>query len=447
MATHVLSANRNPSPPGQDLVELSTSQLQEGVKLRFPVCDSRNILLLAAGSIITRTVIERLEQRGIKTVKVHRKDASRICRSGSVSRVQNVKGAYCPLETAHSRRLDADVDRRRAAKDSPAQTAFATEIVRHGTATYDPKLASQLIESHNESLTQMDQLFGALETCPAATADSFAAISEKNLKAIAADLDLFVSLGINSAPDKYPVRHGVQSSMLAMAIATTMGLDKQSVMDLGMGCLVHDVGMLHIDPHVFQKEAPLDSVEFLEITKHPILTFDMIRGVEQFSGGARLVAYQTHERCNGSGYPRHRTATQIHPLAKIAAVADVFVALVSPRPHRAGRMPYYAMEYLIREAKKGLFDPEVVRAMLRTISLFPIGSCIELNDGRPGRVIRASGEAYTKPIVEVWERDQLNMPATVVDLSAQTGIDISRPLPALTCAADVPLAEAKNDWD
>lgn len=431
MAAKVISANRNSSPSGQDLVELSTSQLQEGVKLRFPVFDARNVLLLAAGSTMTRTVIDRLEQRGIRTIKVHRNEASRICRSGSVSQLRNGTGVSCPLETAHSRRLDTEIDRGRLTKEIPTGAAFATEIKRHGTASYDPKLASQLIECHDESLNQMDQLFASLETATVATADQVADLSARNLKAMAADLDLFVSLGISSATDKYPVRHGLQCSMLAMAMATTMGLDKQSVMDLGMGCLVHDVGMLHIDRAVFLKETPLDSVEFLEITKHPILTFDMIRGVEQFSGGARLVAYQMHERCNGSGYPRHRTASQIHPLAKIASVADVFVALVSPRPHRPGRMPYYAVESLIRETKTGLYDPDVVRALLRTVSLFPIGSCVELNDGRLGRVIRSNGEAYTKPIVEVWGRGELNSQSTVVDLSAQTGIEILRPLAAI----------------
>ena len=70
------------------------------------------------------------------------------------------------------------------------------------------------------------------------------------------------------------------------------------------------------------------------------------------------------ERCDGSGYPRGRKGKQIHPLAKIAAVADVFVAPISPWPHRPGFLLYKAMEHLIQGTKQGLYDTNAVRGLL-----------------------------------------------------------------------------------
>lgn len=455
MRSQIISASACAPSAGQNLPSLNIDQLKVGVKLRSPIYDGRNVLLLADGATITPLVIDRLTQRGITTVKVHRNELSHLCRvpaaldRGRLLRAQQAvaderTASYCPMETRHSRLLDATIERGRLPDTPKFGSAFAAEIREHGTEGYDPDLASKMVESHDQSFQQMERLFKSLESAKPIECEAVESISADNLLRIAADLDLFVSLGVSPAIDKYPARHGLQTSMLAMAIGTSMGLDRRSVMDMGTGCLVHDAGMLHINQRVVQAESALDPVAFIEITKHPILTFDLMRNVERLPGTSRIVAYQMHERCNGTGYPRRRQSGQIHQLAKIATVADVFVALVSPRPHRSGMMPYYAVEHLIRGAKAGLFDPQAVRAMLHTVSLFPTGSFVELNDGRVGRVIRSNGQAYMKPIVETWERVSLNSAPEVIDLSVEPKLAIMRPLSALPRSAE---PSPEDDWD
>ena len=135
-----------------------------------------------------------------------------------------------------------------------------------------------------------------------------------------------------------------------------------------------------------------------------------------------------HERMNGSGYPRQRRGEQIHPLARIAAVADVYVALVSPRAYRPAMLPYSAMEHLVRGSRSGLFDRAVVRAFLETVSMFPIGSYVELSDGRTGRVVRANPDKYTAPVVQVETDNESDVP-DIIDLSQEQDLSIVRPLP------------------
>lgn len=440
MCSRVISGNAA-TPSRSDMMSLSTSQLRPGARLQFPVVDARNILLLAAGTNITPHVIETLNRRGITTIKVHRSDAGNISRQPAEAG-RGLAGRSGHLEAAPARRLDSELDASRLLPEPPAK-AFSAEIIRHGTAPYDPGLASQMIEGHRESQNQIDQLFKSLEDADDIDADAVEGVSARSLGQLAGDLDLFVSLGITLESDRYPSQHSMRSSMLAMAVGTQMDLDERSLLDLSTGCLVHDIGMLRIDHEIYQRPSAIDPLAMLEITKHPSLTFDLIREVEGISGPARLVAYQVHERCDGSGYPRGRKANQIHPLAKIASVADVFMALISPRPHRPGRMPYYAVEHLIRGAKKGLFDPQAVRGLLQTVSLFPIGSYVELKDGRPGRVIRSNGDAYTSPIIEAWDPGRLNMQPTVIDLANETEIQIQRPLASLSGETEEP----PMDWD
>jgi HD-GYP domain-containing protein (c-di-GMP phosphodiesterase class II) len=218
--------------------------------------------------------------------------------------------------------------------------------------------------------------------------------------------------------------------MLAMAIGTRMGLEQWQLIELGMGCWIHDVGMACVDPRLVEADRLLAAGEFAEIAKHPLRTFDIIeKNIDAIPVAARMVAYQIHERADGSGYPRGRTLAQTHPLARIAAVADTYAALVAPRPHRPGMQPYYAIEKVLADTKRGLFDPKAVRGLLETVGLFPIGSFVEFsNSDYIGRVIRSNGAQFALPIVEIHRRTAPETAPSIVDLAQDTTLKISRPI-------------------
>lgn len=459
----VISVKPGQDYGGSDFATVATSQLREAVRLHFPIYDGRGVLLLAAGAVVTAGIIERLIRRGVTSIRVHRGDLDRVCKpaGGASSRSTTVrpapaprpaparaagaqlaaaqsadllkklagtlKGAETELEADDNADLDIDAELPDVEEAPETQTP-------HGEVPYDPEMLREFSDSQQKSMDHVDRMFRTMHEVRRGDVESLEGISCDALVRMVQDTDLFVALGITPGADKYPARHSTQSAMLAMAIASTMGLDKRSVVELGVGCLTHDVGMLQMRIPVFQQEGTLDPVSFLEITKHPSHTFDLMRGVDQLAGCSRLVAYQMHERCDGSGYPRHRRDSQIHPLSKIAAVADVFVALISPRSYRPPVLPYFAMEHLLRSVRQGKFDSLAVRALLNTVSLFPIGSCVELSDGRAARVLRSNGENFTRPVIEVWHPENLDREPELVDLAKHTEIRITRPLVELTDA-------------
>jgi HD-GYP domain-containing protein (c-di-GMP phosphodiesterase class II) len=419
---------------------ISTSQLRDGVTLRCPLFDSRCVLLLAAGVTITPAVLEKIAQRGITSVKVHYSELGRLSRSGGLGgKAPRSAGGdrlaatrHTPLEPKPNEYSLSE----RAPNSMPRKGAYVEKIERHGQRAYDNRQSQEASHAYQHSVDQIKTLFEKVTVIRASEIDTFEGVSSDSLAQIAGDIDLFVSVGTAPETDKYPARHSMQCSMLAMSIAANMGWDKRSLLELGIGCLAHDVGMLHINKRTFQTDVDLDPLSFLEITKHPGITFDLMRSVEHLAGCSRLVAYQMHERCNGTGYPRRRTRAQIHPLARIAAVADVFTALISARPHRDGMLPYYAMEHMIRGAKEGLFDPEVIRGLLHTVTLFPIGSYVKLNDGRLGQVLRANGTDYTKPILHAWHIENLGSEPEVLDLAQEVDLAVERPIATLEYLAD-----------
>lgn len=412
---------------------VNLSSLRVDAVLHHPVLDERNVLLLAAGSRITTHVLQQLERRGIRYVKLHCSEMASCStgrHTGSIAGTAGLSGTG--NSRPQQRRLSAESSRNESQLVSPVQYAkYSGKLERHGDDPYDAVEQRKYLETFEQSKSQIDSLFTGIDEFRREHLVLLEGVSETSLRQIARDMDLFLALGIAPDSQLYPAQHSLQTAMLALAIGTTCGLSKHDLISLGIGCLAHDAGMLDIDQDVVQSERSLDPLRFLEITKHPGATFDKLRGVQQLAGSSRLVVYQMHERMNGTGYPRQRSGNQIHQLSRIAAVADVFVALISPRPHRPGMLPYYALEHLLYAAKNGQFDPKVVRALLDTVSLFPLGSYVELNDGRVGRVLRANAKSFTRPTLEVWNRTHPTDTPEIISLSRVAELSIIRPLRGL----------------
>ena len=422
-----------PAATDANLVSLPISKLTPGVRLRLPIYDDHNVLLLAAGVVLTESLIRKLISRRLTSVRIHRSELERLTHS-HFSRVHRTQ----PTESFEFRRPLVLPEGAVSAQfiEPPVQSLGAvrcsgellSKTARHGTTKYDPQRIKAVSQQYQRALTEVVGLYDLRRGIRVGEIDTLQGISEECIQNVLTDIDLFVRQGITPEMDKYPPRHGQQTAMLAISMGINLGIDKRDLVDLGVGCLAHDLGMLHLRDDVFEADIELSGLSFLEITKHPGITFDLMRDVEHFAGAPRMVAYQMHERCNGEGYPRGRTDAQIHPLAKIAAVADSYTAMISKRPHREGMTPYAAMELMLQGARQGLYDPIAVRALLRTVSLFPIGSGVELSDGRIGRVIRACGDLYTRPILEAWNaNDPLGLPE-VVDLTARTELQVVRAL-------------------
>jgi HD-GYP domain-containing protein (c-di-GMP phosphodiesterase class II) len=337
----------------------------------------------------------------------------------------------CPVQTPLSRVLDEAIDRGIALRAREQGPSFSQQMRNREPNSYESRTVRRFVKNVETSFDCIEELFSSLHRQNLPRLEAIEPVTAAALADAAEDLDLFVSLGINPPDDSYPSRHGLHVAMLAMSIGADMGWDERTLIDLGIGCMIHDAGMLAVSNAPFALNRVLDPDEMREIVKHPLHTFELLeKQLDKVPARSRMVAYQTHERCNGDGYPRGRRSPQIHPLAKISAVADVFVALVSPRPHRPGMIPYYAIEHLLYGAQEGAFDPAVVRALLHTVSLFPLGSRVSLSDGRVGTVIRTNGRRYDRPIVEVPSAPHSHPSNAIVDLAKQTHLSIHRPLAA-----------------
>jgi HD-GYP domain-containing protein (c-di-GMP phosphodiesterase class II) len=134
------------------------------------------------------------------------------------------------------------------------------------------------------------------------------------------------------------------------------------------------------------------------------------------------VAYQHHERHDGSGYPEGLKGEAISQMGKMAAICDVYDAITSNRVYHTGMAPHEALRKIF-EWSKFHFDPVLVQQFLRTIGIYPVGTMVMLESGRIGVVMEQSESSLLQPSVKVFYDSKRNhyVPPEVVNLSRPLG--------------------------
>jgi HD-GYP domain-containing protein (c-di-GMP phosphodiesterase class II) len=161
----------------------------------------------------------------------------------------------------------------------------------------------------------------------------------------------------------YTLGHSTAVADLASAAAAALGASPEDTTLVRRAALVARFGQLGVSNAIWDKPKPLSASEWERVRLSPHLTERMLQRSPALAAIAQ-VAVQVSERLDGSGYPRGLTAASIGRAARILAAADVYQAMLEPRPHRAARLPDAAAQELRREVKAGRLDGEAVEAVL-----------------------------------------------------------------------------------
>lgn len=154
----------------------------------------------------------------------------------------------------------------------------------------------------------------------------------------------------------------------SVALAHWLGITRAGEIGaIAAGALLHDYGKRYVPPAILNKMDRLTPNERQLIQQHVVAGFTAFCHQEEVQWGQLMMIYQHHERLNGRGYPVGLVGPEIHPWAKICAIADVFDALTSARPYRPPDPVEDVLEYLNHRAGSD-FDPEMVRCWTMKIA-------------------------------------------------------------------------------
>lgn len=217
---------------------------------------------------------------------------------------------------------------------------------------------------------------------------------------------------LEAANKNFIVSHSMRSTVTAIVIGLQLRMPLTKLIELGVTCILHEIGQIRLPPQLYMTGKRLSAPERAKLATHPIIGFNIVKE-NDFPLAVQLGVLEHHERENGTGYPRKLTGNKISLYAKIIAVACSFEAITAPRMFKEARSTYDAMiEVLKNEGKQ--FDDTVIKALLYSLSLFPIGAYVYLQNGKIAQVTDVNPTDPRNPVVQILgETDETGGPKTV----------------------------------
>jgi HD-GYP domain-containing protein (c-di-GMP phosphodiesterase class II) len=225
--------------------------------------------------------------------------------------------------------------------------------------------------------------------------------------------------------DEFLYMHSINVCVLSLLIAKKKGYNGPQLKHLAMGALLHDIGKIKIgviEPTKYRED--YNEKEFSIYKEHVRLGYELIKEIPNSSLLAANIALTHHENYDGSGFPLGKKIDSIHEFSRIVAIANEYDNLVYNQREET-RLRHYEIIELIVSRAYTWFDPEIVRVFRSSVSPYPIGSGVELNDGRKGIVSKLNENLPTRPIIRIINLEDLSRIIEEVDLSKNLSILIS----------------------
>lgn len=166
--------------------------------------------------------------------------------------------------------------------------------------------------------------------------------------------------------DHYTFGHSLRVTHFALRLGEEMGFDTETLYDLEMSALFHDIGKIAVPDAVLLKPARLDDEEFLQMKQHPSKSAEILEGFKPFEEVAKNAKHH-HERYDGRGYPDGLKGEDIPLFSRIILIADTFDAMTSTRPYRKG-LHYDVAFAELEEFAGSQFDPNLVKDFISAMT-------------------------------------------------------------------------------
>ncbi len=279
------------------------------------------------------------------------------------------------------------------------------------------------------SAQAMRELFGEARLGKAIDTGACSTLVNEVAESIDRNPDAFRSLARLKSADEYTYMHSVTVCALMVSLGKELGMDEGQCREAGLAGMLHDLGKALMPQDVLNKPGKLTPEEFDIIKQHPVKGYELLRQARDIPSGVSDVCLHHHERYDGTGYPDKQAGEGITLLSRMGAICDVYDAVTSNRPYKAGWDPAYAITQMA--SWKGHFDSAIFKSFIRCIGIYPTGSLVRMKSGKLAVVLEQNAEALTKPKVRTFFSTRTNEPLRpdIVDLAVDGRDQIESPEP------------------
>ncbi len=256
------------------------------------------------------------------------------------------------------------------------------------------------------------------------------------LESLDRNADALVGLCKLRQTDDYTYTHCVNVSVLTVMLARGLGATGDKLHAIGMGGLFHDLGKALIPLRVLNAPRKLSDEEFAIMRRHPLLGYEQIKEVQGVPPEVLQIVLEHHEKHNGQGYPRGLSGADISFAGQISSLVDVFDALSSRRVYKEALPLSKALSIMYSMRDKD-FAGAMLERFIRLLGVYPVGSAVELEDGRYGVVASSNPAQPLHPtVILVRDKEGKALERKVYDLAATGAPAIARSASAQELGAD-----------
>ncbi len=364
-------------------------------------------------SSIKRIPIEKLEVGMYVTDQSEGIADGAIQQKGFIRREETLK----KIQSKSLKEVFIDIDK---GKDSSfaipvlsEQTAFKERIVLEEERGRAEKIYGEARGLMSEILTNV-KMGKAIDVTPVEE------LAEDINQSILNNPNALLCLSQIREKDQYLLEHSINVGLLMSVFSTHLGYDKETVKELTTGALLHDIGKIRVPYHILNKPGKLTEDEWIEMKLHVVYGQAVLQNSEGISEIAKSICGLHHERLDGTGYPMGLSEDEINIYGRMAAVVDVYDAVTASRVYHKGMSPFDAMKLLVKMTDSHL-DKTLVYNFIRCMSVYPVGTLVELDNGLLGVVIEPNHKVPNEPVLRTFfnSKHKRFEKVSVLDLSSK----------------------------
>lgn len=292
--------------------------------------------------------------------------------------------------------------------------SVTTNQTKNISASNEMKAARRTIGASKKAVTAM---FNDVRLGKVVNVEAVMPLVEEITASIDRNKGALISLARLKTQDDYTYMHSIAVCAMMAALAKELGLSSREIKQAGLAGLLHDIGKVAIPLTVLNKPGALTDAEFQLVKQHPEQGYKLLIQAGITDTVALDVCLHHHEKINGSGYPEKLIGDKISFFAKMGAICDVYDAITSTRPYKAGWEPSVSLKRMAQW--DGHFDEAIFKAFVKSVGIYPIGSVVLLKSKRLAVVVDQSEKSLLHPIVKVFfsTKSKERIPVEIIDLS------------------------------